>query len=314
MKRILTFIFALATLHASLPAQNAQPASRLSRDSILIGDQVMWSAPLSVKEGENAAFIQPDEPVVPGIETIVPFHVDTVSVRKGVVEMEGRMVLTSFDSGSFLLPQLAAVIAREGSTDTVLYESPSLEVNTIPVDTSTFQPYDIKGQDTYPLTFKEIFPLVLAVIVAGFLIWGVIRFVRNRRNNRDFFGHLKQTDPPHIIALRDLEKIRNQKLWQNNKQKQFYTAVTDVLRQYMAGRYEFPAMEQTSAEIFESLRGKDIDPELLTSVKALFETADFVKFAKHIAADDENEDAIPTAVRFVNSTFVQQLEDEKEER
>ena len=46
-------------------------------------------------------------------------------------------------------------------------------------------------------------------------------------------------------------------------------------------------------------------------VKDLFTTADFVKFAKHNASDQENEEAIPTAVSFVNSTFMQQLEDEK---
>ena len=112
-------------------------------------------------------------------------------------------------------------------------------------------------------------------------------------------------------ALRSLEKIRGQKLCQNGKQKQFYTAVTDTLRRYMADRYGFQAMEQTSAEIFDSLKDKEIDERLMERVKDLFTTADFVKFAKHNASDQENEEAIPTAVSFVNSTFMQQLEDEK---
>ena len=115
------------------------------------------------------------------------------------------------------------------------------------------------------------------------------------------------------VALRDLEKIRGQKLWQNNKQKQFYSAVTDVLRRYMAGRYDFPAMEQTSAEIFENLKGREIDGDMLESIKQLFSTSDFVKFAKHTATDTECEEVIPTAVRFVNATFEQQLDEEKKE-
>jgi hypothetical protein len=79
----------------------------------------------------------------------------------------------------------------------------------------------------------------------------------------------------------------------------------------MADRYGFQAMEQTSAEIFDSLKDKEIDERLMERVKDLFTTADFVKFAKHNASDQENEEAIPTAVSFVNSTFMQQLEDEK---
>lgn len=314
MKRLLTFISALFAACIILPAQDAGRRSRLDRDSILIGDQVVWSVPVTVNEGQTAAFFPPEEPVAPGIETIIPFHIDTISAKKGKLSMEGRMVVTSFDSGSFHMPPLAVVMMEKGHADTLVFEGPVLEVNTIPVDTATFQPYDIKGQITYPVTFREVFPWVLLVFAFAAIVWFVVRYIVNRRNNKDFFGRSRQVDPPHVVALRDLEKIRGQKLWQNNRQKQFYTAVTDVLRQYMAGRYDFPAMEQTTAEIMDSLKDRDIDPRLMDEVKDLLSTADYVKFAKHSASDLENENAIPTAVRFVNSTFLQQLEDEKEDK
>ena len=120
-------------------------------------------------------------------------------------------------------------------------------------------------------------------------------------------------DPPHIVALRSLEKTRSQKLWQNGKQKQFYTQVTDALRQYIAQRYGIAALEQTSAEMFRDLSDKDIEPDLMEKTKELFATADFVKFAKHTATDQENENAIPTAIRFVNQTYMQEIEKEEEE-
>jgi hypothetical protein len=89
--------------------------------------------------------------------------------------------------------------------------------------------------------------------------------------------------------------------------------VTDALRQYIAGRYDISALEQTSAEMFGDLAGKDIDPSLMEQLKDLFTTADFVKFAKHTATDQENENAIPTAIRFVNETYMSQIENEEEE-
>ena len=287
--------------------------SRLSRDSILIGDQIEWTIDLQLAPGEGARVSKPGETPVPGVEALGEMSLDTLSQKKGVLNLRGRIILTSFDSGSYVLPPLYVLLARtDGTIDTLEYAGPTLAVNTIPIDTATFQPYDIKGQIRYPLTFKEVIPWVgLALLVAA-LIWLLVRWIRLRRQNRDFFGKPVVKDPPHIVALRSLEKTRSQKLWQTGKQKQFYTQVTDALRQYIAARYEVPALEQTSAEMFQDLEDKAIDPALTDSLKDLFTTADFVKFAKHAATDQENENAIPTAVRFVNETYMKQVEEEEE--
>ena len=48
-------------------------------------------------------------------------------------------------------------------------------------------------------------------------------------------------------------------------------------------------------------------------LKELFELADFVKFAKFTASDDDNSKALPTAVRFVTSTYQTELDEENKE-
>ena len=314
MKKYLLLILTLTLGTLLCRAQDdAALRSRLSRDSILIGDQIEWTIDLQLAPGEGARVSKPGETPVPGVEALGEMSLDTLSQKKGVLNLRGRIILTSFDSGSYVLPPLYVLLARaDGTIDTLEYAGPTLAVNTIPIDTATFQPYDIKGQIRYPLTFKEVIPWVgLALLVAA-LIWLLVRWIRLRRQNRDFFGKPVVKDPPHIVALRSLEKTRSQKLWQTGKQKQFYTQVTDALRQYIAARYEVPALEQTSAEMFQDLEDKAIDPALTDSLKDLFTTADFVKFAKHAATDQENENAIPTAVRFVNETYMKQVEEEEE--
>ena len=288
--------------------------SRLSRDSILIGDQVEWTLDLKLGPGEAARISKPGEAPVPGVEALGSLALDTIANKKGTIDLRGHVTLTSFDSGSYVLPPLYVLLARaDGTVDTLEYAGPTLNVNTIPVDTATFQPYDIKGQIRYPLTFKEVIPWVgLALLVAA-LVWLLVRWIRLRRQNRDFFGKPVVKDPPHIVALRSLEKTRAQKLWQAGKQKQFYTQVTDAVRQYVADRYAVPALEETSAEMLDELKDKDIDPALMERLKDLFTTADFVKFAKHNASDEENENAIPTAIRFVNETYMQDIEKEEDE-
>ena len=314
MKKILLFVLALALGSLTCRAQDdGTLRSRLSRDSILIGDQIEWTIDLQLAPGEGARVSKPGETPVPGVEALGEMSLDTLSQKKGVLNLRGRIILTSFDSGSYVLPPLYVLLARtDGTIDTLEYAGPTLAVNTIPIDTATFQPYDIKGQIRYPLTFKEVIPWVGLALLAAALIWLLVRWIRLRRQNRDFFGKPVVKDPPHIVALRSLEKTRSQKLWQTGKQKQFYTQVTDALRQYIAARYEVPALEQTSAEMFQDLEDKAIDPALTDSLKELFTTADFVKFAKHAATDQENENAIPTAVRFVNETYMKQVEEEEE--
>lgn len=313
MKKSLLFLLLIIVSSAMAAQENGMLSSKISKDSILIGDQFEWTLPLSVAEGDEFYFEEVEDPVTQGVETIKPFVVDTLSIKKGKVDLEWKMVLTSFDSGSYYLPNMIALVShKDGTVDTVFFDGPSIEVNTIPIDTATFQPYDIKGQIKYPATFKEIATWALIAILVAGLVYIIVRYIKTRRENRTFFGKPVEKDPPHIVALRNLEKIRGQKLWQNDKQKQFYTAVTDTVRQYIADRYEIPAMEQTSNEMFEELNEKDVSPELLKPVKDLFATADFVKFAKYTASAEDNEDAIPTAVRFVNATFVQELEADRE--
>ena len=314
MKKYLLLILSLTLGTVLCRAQDESALrSRLSRDSILIGDQIEWTLDLQLAPGEAARISKPGAEPVPGVEALGELALDTLSQKNGRIDLRGHITLTSFDSGSYVLPPLYVLKARaDGTVDTLEYVGPTLAVTTIPIDTATFEAYDIKGQIRYPLTFKEVIPWVGLALLLAALIWLLVRWIRFRRQNRDFFGKPVVQDPPHIVALRSLEKTRSQKLWQNGKQKQFYTQVTDALRQYIADRYDVAALEQTSAEMFRDLQDKDIDPALMEKLKDLFTTADFVKFAKHMAADEENENAIPTAIRFVNETYMNAIENEEE--
>ena len=315
MKKYLLPVLLLALAAPLCRAQDdGALRSRISRDSILIGDQVEWTLDFQLAPGEAVSISKPGAEPVPGVEALGEMALDTLSDKKGTLSLRGRIILTSFDSGSYVLPPLYVLMARaDGSIDTLEYTGPRLAVNTIPIDTATFQPHDIKGQIRYPVTFREVIPWVgLALLVAA-LIWLLVRWIRLRRQNRDFFGKPVVKDPPHIVALRSLEKTRAPKLWQAGQQKQFYTQVTDALRQYIADRFDVAALEQTSAEMFRDLQDKDIEPELKEKLKDLFTTADFVKFAKHTASDQENENAIPTAIRFVNETYMKEIEKEEDQ-
>ena len=150
-------------------------------------------------------------------------------------------------------------------------------------------------------------------LLLAFLIWALVRWIRMRRANRTFMGRPIVKDPPHIVALRALDKIRKQKLWQNDKQKQFFTEVTDALRVYIADRFGIVALERPSREMLSDLKQQAIEEKLYDDMEALFTRADLVKFAKYQASEPECEEVIPSAVRFVNATYMQEIDDEKKE-
>lgn len=317
-------IIALAVCLFSLQAVWGQrlDKSTLSADSILVGDQVVWTLDFSVPQGKMLAvapyaeILVRDTTIKGSVEVVRDFELDTLGVKKNLAQLRGKILLTSFDSGAFRLPPPLILVDRDGSgaADTLKIDPKTLYVNTIPVDTATFKMYDIKPQETYPVTFKEVLPWILLGLGIALLIWGIARYIAMKRKNKDFFGRSVESDPPHIVALKKLEKIRTDKLWQSGKEKLFYTGVTDAVREYIEKRYSVRAMEQTSTEIMDSLKDKKIDEKILGDLGSMFSTSDLVKFAKHSPSAEENEKAIPAAVNFVNFAYMQQLSEMEGEK
>ncbi len=285
------------------------------RDSVLIADQLRYGFELHGLE-DGTQLLLPEIPQEQGygLMYLSPWTLDTLKVTKqkkggpSLLDIRGSVVVTSFEEGVCELPRIVLGRMSGGVTDTLVFESMSLDVKTIPVDTATFQPHDIKGQIRYPVTFAEVLPWVLGGLGVVALIALCVYLIRRRRNAASEERH---KDPAHIVALRKLDQYRGNAMWAPEKQKQFYSGVTDTLREYMASRYGISAMEMTTAEIFAGMKSSDVPSELLDVVKELFERADFVKFAKYVASEEDNASVLPVAVRFVTETYQAELEEEE---
>lgn len=285
------------------------------QDTLLIGDQTTLSFKTTVPKGTKFIFPTPANPVTEGVEIVGTPSIDTISNVGGQFNLETKVVLTSFDSGSYALPKFPAYLNNaDGSIDTIWFDGGQLNVTTIQIDTTTYKPFDIKDQLTYPYTVKEFIPWFGLLVLLTLLGYLIVRFIKNRKQRRSLFGKPVVADPPHIVALRNLEKIRSEKLWQNNQEKLYYTNITDTLRVYLEQRFNIQTMEKTSSEILDSLSREKIEPDEHKELKKLLNLSDLVKFAKYKATTEENENAIPTAVRFVNATFLQKMEQEKIEQ
>ena len=270
------------------------------RDSVLVADQLMYGFRLDgVQEGTGFAFPDYSKGFRDSVEVISPWILDTLDFRKGkkgapgTFSLEGSVVITSFDEGDYLLPPISVLRqTADGTVDTLLFNPQTLEVKTIPVDTAVFQIHDIKGQIRYPLTLKEILPYLIGGWLFAVLVILVVCLVKNVFN-LIFHG-----------STGGIGEVCNFLLGAS------FVGVAGLIYKYT--RYGISAMEMTTKEIFDDLRGKDIPADIYEEMKGLFERADFVKFAKYVATDEENASAVPAAVRFVTQTYQSEVEAESE--
>lgn len=285
------------------------------RDSILVADRLLYGFELSnVPDSTVLAFPEVGDPFMQDVVALPFWQVDTLKVQKiranntRLLDIRAQIAIQPFEEGTYELPPLFVQrIHADGRVDTLQFNRQTIEVFTMPVDTATFVPHDLRGQIRYSLTFSEILPWFLGFSAVVLLVVGLVSWLLSRRR--------AETDPAfrepaHITALRKLDKWRGDKYWAPEKQKQFYTGVTDALREYIVARYGVGAMEMTTAEIFADLRKTDVPADLYEEMKDLFERADFVKFAKYVATPEDNATVLPQAVRFVTATYQAQVEED----
>ena len=281
------------------------------RDSLLIADQIRVGAHIEgLEEGTRLT------PTWTGylsdsLEVVQDWKIDTLRYHKKThkSDIELTTTLTSFSEGHYTIPDLE--VERwfsDGIVDTLCFDGRGIDYCTMPVDTATFQLHDLKPQIQYPVTFAEVLPWIGGGIGVVGLIVLAVWFFRRWLHRRD--EAVLQREPAHIVALRKLDGWRGDKYWSADKQKQFYSGVTDTLREYIAARYGIGAMEMTTAELFTALKDVDADKDLKTALQHLFETADFVKFAKLTLPREENAGVVPLAVQFVTNTYQQELQDD----
>ena len=313
--KVLTLI--LAVMLDVVPAGQAFLKQLQPRDSILIADQLEYGFQLdSLAEGTPVALPDFSGASNDTLTLVRGWQIDTTASlrvrqpgskeRAKLYSIRGSIVLAPFEEGLYHLPPIPVL----RGTDTLLFEGLDMEVKTMPVDTATFQIHDIKGQMRYPLTFREVLPWIGGLLLLSALVFLAVRLVQRRRRET---GASKPKDPAYIVALRELDKWRGDKFWAPDKQKAYYSGITDALKNYIEDRFGVDAPEMTTAELFDALgQVEDLPAELREELREVFECADFVKFAKHTASQEENARALPTAVRFVTSTYQTVLEEEQQ--
>lgn len=286
-------------------------SATLDSTTLYLGDQM--DVHLSATTEANRQVMMPllGKDLVEGVEIVSRTGIDTVVLKDGRVRYEQRLTITSFVDSLFCIDSLAFVSGQ----DTVWSEEVVLNViMPIEVDTTNIAIMDVKDIYKAPIWWWGILRWVLlGVALAGLgvaVYYLVVYLQRRKQQTMGMEIQVEDLRPAHEVALEKLDAIKEKQLWQQGRAKDYHTELTDVIREYIARRYDVSSVEQTSDETLRAMR------PLLSERKDLYELlrkmlslADLVKFAKWNATPDENETSLRSAYTFVNETTIKSLED-----
>lgn len=213
------------------------------------------------------------------------------------------LVVAYYDSGEVAVPPVMIPYAVPGDTTGRLAATNPLtvSVHTVAVDTSKAY-RDLKPPMSIPITLAEIAlyaAIVLAIAALGYFGY---RYWKKRKERLAGIVPEAPARPADVLALEELGLLKAKKLWQQGLIKEYYSEVTEIVRRYFERRYAVKALEQTTDEILEALRGVATPPPALTSSLKMLQLADLVKFAKFTPGIPDHEEMMTLAYDIVEQT------------
>ena len=155
--KILLFISSFLYLMASsLNAQLISVQSSVSSDSLMIGDQVVYT--LHVEAADHVDFLLPQltDTLSRNLEVLYPLSADTTTAE-GRREVNHRYMITSFEPGMQMVPTQGVIYMTGGVSDTAL----SMPLAGLPFEATTNRPCQVAKAFKMGFGLKPIVPASL---------------------------------------------------------------------------------------------------------------------------------------------------------
>lgn len=305
-----------------LNAQEKSAVLSIDKNEIKIGEQIEADLRVVFPVTESYSFSQIPDTLTSKIEVVEVGTIDTnyIGAKLEYKTLSVKLILTSFDTGYHAVPP----VIFPGQSDSLATEPFLIHVLDVPVEmpenTGNEEPEiaikdikDIKDKDFSIWEWiKENKYLLLLILLFIAAIWAYIKYIHPiLKKKKISIIPAKRIIPPFEIAMTRLNELDNRKLWQSGKNKEYYSELSDIVREYIEEQFLLPALESTSSEIIKSLNENSFSESIVAEVRELFELSDLAKFAKFQPLGDQNQRSMLIAKSFVEKT--KPLEENPEE-
>lgn len=279
---------------------------------IFIGQQAKIKLQATFDADKRAVFPVYPDTLVRGVEVLDVAKPDTQLLNNGQrAVVTQTYTITSFDSALYYLPPMEVLVDNKPYYSKAL----ALKVYSVDVPLDPENPEQFFGPKSVmkaPFAWEDWYVAIAAALLFIPFLLLLIFLIKRIRDNKPIIRKVKVEPklPAHQVAMKEIERIKTEKIWQKGQPKEYYTELTDTLRTYIKERFGFNALEMTSSEIIDKLM-EIKDKEAISDLRVLFQTADLVKFAKHNPMMNENDANLINAIDFINDTKEQEDENAK---
>ena len=211
------------------------------------------------------------------------------------------LAVTSFELGELEIPPIeVAVAAPDGTVRTLLTDPFRIGVESVGLDESG-DIRDIKGPLSLSRDWWALVPwlLLLAALAAG------AYYLHRRLRSRPAAASPKPAPPPRpypIVALEALDELEASSLLERGRVKAYHIRISEIIRAYVEGQLEVPALEMTTREVVHGLRRASLSRAITESLQSFLDRCDLVKFAKLRPGADRSRELMGMARSLVAMT------------
>lgn len=298
MKKIVIPFICLC-LFSSVLASEAEitAVSSVDRSTITVGDRIQYKVDIAYPQGTQ---IQ-----VPGIGIqLGEFEVKDYKIEEpekgkdGLIHATYEYVISTFTTGGYTIPPFPITYkTKEGVTSQIYTDKIDIKVESVkPSESGDIK--DIRSPVLIRGGLDWWWWVLISVALLAAAIYGIQYWLKKRKMP----ATPPPPRPPYEVACEELQALVAENLLSLGRVREFYFRISEIIRRYLGGRFEFNAIDLTTFELLEWFSASSVSKETMEKVEKFCIDSDLVKFADYIASEKENEEIIALAREILEIT------------
>jgi hypothetical protein len=285
---IVGFLFLINSFcFSSLKIDDKNPIyvqTSVSTNTITIGDKFIYKVKI---------FYSPDILIsnIPITDTLNVFEIKDYNIKDArqiglfskKMLKEYSYLLSTFTIGEYTVPGFVLSFTDKNQK-TRFVKTKDIRINVISVKHKKGDKDDIRDIEPFiRAKYSLLYYLIFFIIILGIVLGPIIYYLYIIQKLPDFISKKQKIEEPaHVVALRELDKLKNSDLIDKGDYKLFYIILSEILKTYLEKRYDINVLDKTTYEVYYTLREKNIDKKMIGKIKEFLENCDLVKFAKYV--------------------------------
>lgn len=283
LKQTLTILLLVFCASLSMAqSQEVQVNASIDRNKILIGEPILLTLRVEIPTATRMGWFNLD--TIPHFQFIAKNRIDTQNNARAVI-FKQIISITSFDSGSWTIPQLGLTVGNNR------YLTDSL---TVMVDYSKMDPnqpyHDVKDILEVPASDSSYISYIIAaitIIAIALLVYLLWKKKKPVATPSVLSGPLLS---PLEQALKDLDLLKQENLPAKALMKSYFIRLNDITRTYYRNRRLVTAPDASNEALVLKVKS-DLPAEQFSGFAQSLRLADAVKFARYTPSSEEQEEA-----------------------